>query len=343
MISIASYSTVAWSLFALTQAAALPQTPASSSAALPQATVIHQFPAKTWIENLAIRSNGGILADLLSSPEVVYLDPSDNFQSARTVATFPAPATGVLGIAEMQPDVFYVATDSFNFSTLSPAANGTGSVWRLDMSIYDACDDKSDAVTLIAPFPQSGLLNGMAALPDKDILLIADDVVGVVWRLDVQTRAIDVAINNTFTQVNQTAAAAGVPLAANGVHIKDGYLYLTNSGSAELARVPIDDRGSAIGAGQVVSQGGALALPDDFALGEGDDAYITDGKLNAITFVDGHGHSQPIAAVQGPTSAQFGRTANDSKTLYIGSTGGDFAYQQPPVTVGGSISKIEVA
>lgn len=61
--------------------------------------IIHEFPGGTWIENLAIRSNGLILANLLSAPEIYQVDPSTH--AAVLAAKIPA-ATGLLGIAEIE-------------------------------------------------------------------------------------------------------------------------------------------------------------------------------------------------------------------------------------------------
>ena len=326
---------------AFSNCAALPQATISSTSPLPQVTPVHKFLNGTWVENLAIRSNGGIVVSILSSPEVLYLDPSDNFETATTVATFPAPATGVLGIAEMEPEIFYVAANSYDFSAQQPFTNGTGSVWRIDLSEYAERKDSPLPVREIARFPQSGTLNGVTSIPEKKLLLIADSTMGVVWRLNVRTKVIDVAINNTFTQVNQTAKSAGLGLGANGVHIKDGFAYLTNSGSDLYARVPIDDSGLATGPGQILTQG-LLGFPDDFALGNGEEAYVADGVSNSVLYTSGHEDVRAVASVEGPTSIQYGRVGNDTKALYIASTGNDLAYDKPPVNVGGAIFKLEL-
>jgi hypothetical protein len=39
--------------------------------------VIHQFPVPSWVENLAIRSNGQIVVTFSSAPEVFLVDPTD--------------------------------------------------------------------------------------------------------------------------------------------------------------------------------------------------------------------------------------------------------------------------
>jgi len=70
--------------------------------------IIHEFPLGTWVENLAVRKNGQILASILTTPEIYLVDPSQQPPTAALVATFPA--LGCLGIAEVKPDLFYVIT-----------------------------------------------------------------------------------------------------------------------------------------------------------------------------------------------------------------------------------------
>lgn len=67
--------------------------------------IIHEFPRGTCIENLAIRSNGLILANLVSAPEIYLVDPKTG---AASLATKIPAATGLLGIAEIEKDVYYV-------------------------------------------------------------------------------------------------------------------------------------------------------------------------------------------------------------------------------------------
>lgn len=178
------------SLFSLAQAVSVPQAASSSSAPLTQATTLHRFPNGTFVENFAIRSQGGILATFLSSPEVAYVDPAAPDQEARTIARFPPPATSVLGIAELEPDIFYVATSEFSFKVTQPTANGTGQVWRIDMTKYKEGEDVEVPFQLVANLSDSGFLNGMTSLPNSNVLLIADSTKALIWRLDVQTKEI---------------------------------------------------------------------------------------------------------------------------------------------------------
>ena len=87
------------------------------------------FPNGTWIENLAVRANGEILATSLSKAAIYLLNP---FQHTAEVAHQFESTDGVLGIAEIEPDVFAVATAEVNLKT-SAAVNGTAKLWKLDM------------------------------------------------------------------------------------------------------------------------------------------------------------------------------------------------------------------
>ena len=326
----------ALSLFSASLISAHPQ--AAQPTNVPEAAVVHQFPNGTWVENIAIRDNGGILATILSSPDVVYLDPSDNFKEAKTLVTFPIPKlSGVLGIAEVERDVFYIATSSFNITAISPARNGTGQVWRLNMTKYDTCEDKEAPFELVASLPDSIFPNGMTTVPDQNYLLVSDSTVGVVWRINIRTKAVDVVVNNDSTQVNSSSP---VPIGANGIHTKNGYLYIANLSKALFSRIPIDATGKPVGPNEILTQG--PITPDDFTLGENEkDAYITDPIVDSVQYTTGNGDNSTLCSVKGPTAAQFGRTEKDKNTLYITSTGGDLQYGKPPVLVGGTISKFE--
>ena len=53
---------------------------------------------------------------------------------------------------------------------------------------------------LLATFPHANFLDGMAAIPETDTLLIADPNLGRVWRINVKSKKIDVAIENNYTK-----------------------------------------------------------------------------------------------------------------------------------------------
>jgi hypothetical protein len=77
---------------------------------------ITQFPNRTFIENLAIRSNGQALVTLLNVPELHLIDPDHGGQS-KLIHQFP-DVTGVMGIAEVEDDVFAVIAGNYSLKTL---------------------------------------------------------------------------------------------------------------------------------------------------------------------------------------------------------------------------------
>lgn len=78
---------------------------------------VYQFPNPTWVENLAVRSNGHLLLTLLSTPDLYQLDPnSGSTAGAKLVYHFPE-YTGLCGIVEIENDVFAVVAGNL---TLSP-------------------------------------------------------------------------------------------------------------------------------------------------------------------------------------------------------------------------------
>ena len=158
----------------------------TSSTSLPQATTIHQFPDGTYIENFAIRQDGSLLIDTLSAPQTLYFDPSKPDQQPIVIANYPPPATGALGLAELGSDVFYVATNAYDFQAGAPPANGTGQIWRLDFSECNG-NVEDAALTLVANITDSLLLDGLAAVPESNMILVTDALAGVIFGVDVET------------------------------------------------------------------------------------------------------------------------------------------------------------
>lgn len=290
---------------------------------------MYQFPNGTWLENLAVRENGGVLLSEFDSPNLLYVNPLALNPNHATIHTFSAPATGIVGIAELGSDIFYVGTIGYSFSTFS-AASESGQLWKVDMTNYPT----SAPVTHIADIKSSGQLNGVTALPGTTKILLADYTKGVIWRVDVDSGAVDIAANDT------ALAASGV----NGIHAPgNGYLYFTNTGAGSYGRFAIDSTGTQTGAAKILFQNSEVA-PDDFALytTESDTAAVLmDGTGNRIVYTSGTSDSYSVIVdLDGPTAAAFGRRSGDTNTLYISSTGGDLDYAANPVPVGGALTRI---
>ncbi|KAL9089368.1 MAG: hypothetical protein Q9159_002584 [Coniocarpon cinnabarinum] len=279
---------------------------------------VTQFPNGSWIENLAVRQDGTVLLSLLSSPDLLLLDPdtTTNGNSPQVLATFQTPVTGVLGIAEAESDVYYVATNAFDLAAWYPPDNGTGQVWRIDLTGF-FIGHNPVTPELVASLPDSGLLNGVAMDTRNNILFTADSAMGLVWSLNVADGEVDVALNNSFTAPSKSNA-----LGVNG-------------------------NGAVIDSGQVLFNGIDIGiLPDDFVNApNGPGACIASGVGNLVAYTNGSGEgagAEILAHVEGATSLAWKRMVGDREVLYVVSTGGDESYLQGPVEVGGAVYRVDV-
>ncbi|KAK1062664.1 hypothetical protein LTR74_010120 [Friedmanniomyces endolithicus] len=276
-------------------------------------SVVWQFPNPTWIENLAVRINREILCTSLSRDAVLMVNPFEHTES--TVVQFE-PGNGALGIAEISNDVFVVVTCQVDLAT-SSGVPGSAAAWKLDLNAWTL--GAEDAVTLIANLTDVGLPDGVVALGEPGIVLVADAGKGLVWKLDTNTGDYTIVIQDDI----MISSNAHIPLGVDGVHIADDYLYFTNLGDNILCRVSIDAAGNATDEIEIVA---VMPAPDDFALTADGTAYVV--GANQLYRVSPTGKVDVLAGgindttLEGATSAQFRRTRDDAGVLYIGTNGG---------------------
>ncbi len=297
------------------------------------ARIVYDFPADTWIENLAVRSNGQIIVTEDTRPRIYQVDP---FWSRKPILVHEFHETAsILGIVETAPDVFHVCTA--NYSSKKLEGYGDAYIFRVDMRKFLPDRLGSAEITKIATLPQAKALDGMTFLGGQsDLLLVSDFLLGVIFSVNINTGASRVAINNSYTQ----STGFGV----NGLRFHDGFLYFTNTQHETLVKVAVNSKGEAVGNYTIMAYGGFG--PDDIAIDDHGDIYVTSytqGK-NGVAFVPREGGAATyIAGMPGPTSCAFGRTAADWDVLYVSTSGGDYEYLSgKPVTVSGKILKVHV-
>ena len=277
-------------------------------------TDIWDFPDGTWVENLAVRSNGQILVTLLTSPDVYQVDPSKQ-QPATLVHSF-ANFRGCLGIVEKGQDIFYVVVGNSTYQTF-PNTPGSFTVWKLDMTQSPA------AVTEVATFPDSVLFNGITTISaSSPILLIADCSAGTLWSLDTSTGATAQVSSDPLMAV-VTAPGPGI----NGVKVRGNTLFFTNTQQQIYASVPIDASGTPTTAAIALSTG--ITGIDDFQLDGSGKAYVA-GNNEVRAIPSGGGAASVVssdALLAGSTSVQFGRKASDPGSLYVTTHGPIEQYQ----------------
>ena len=274
------------------------------------------------MENLAARSNGHLLLTASNQPYLYDINPSASSITPTILPQF-SNVGSVLGIAETSPDVFAVAAG--NYSASRVPTFGSFAVWSVNMNTAEP------TVKLITTIPEAKGLNGAAALNGfTGTVLIADSILGAIWKVDVNTGAYSMAIQNSDLNPDPSVAE-GQSLGINGLRMADDSVYFTNSYQGTYGRIPINSDGSASGDAEILARTlSSSDLYDDFDLNSAGTAYISIHP-NAINEVTTAGVSTNMtgdgSSFLQPTSARFGR-GSEVNTLYVGNYGNGEVFGQ---------------
>jgi hypothetical protein len=203
-------------------------------AASPEASVTRIFSYNGGgFENLALRSNGQILATLaFPAPLLFYIDPLQirpgvilqNFTSLKNT----------VGITELAPDMFYVH---------GQGTDGVFAVYSVDMRDFVVLPNGTIStpprIKKIGSIPSALLLNGMTRLRRSDnFVLVADTLLGGVWRFNIDTGKSDLVIHDPSMAgpANKTDFAA---FGINGIRTQNGTLFYCNSGAQSFYKMPV--------------------------------------------------------------------------------------------------------
>lgn len=184
--------------------------------------------------------------------------------------------------------------------------------------------------------------NGLELLPrDKGLILIADSEIGAVWKLDVNDGSHQIAVK---VEEMEPPPPPGMPIGINGVKIRDGYLYWTNTGKKIFCRGRIDENAKAVDDVEVLE---TETLVDDFVFDNEGNTWLAQNVMNVIGVRKAGGGIVVVAGVAnqltvaGGTSCQFGRMDGDKHVLYVATTGGMAAPINGEVMEGGKVVAID--
>ncbi|RAK88388.1 hypothetical protein BO79DRAFT_255588 [Aspergillus costaricaensis CBS 115574] len=292
-------------------------------------------------ENIATRYNGQLLVTSTVSPYLHQVSPLQENHVSRVVRV-PETA-GLLGITELEQDIFYVISANISGVLGTPGSNA---VWKVDLRNLDQLSDSGTVhapVSLVARFPSAGVLNGMCRLSENDTssLLIADSEAGQIYKLDVHNGSIQTMMNETALKDTQT----GLQVAVNGIHTYDSYVYFTNLNQGIFGRIPITQTGRPTGPVDVIVRG---APGDDFVLSpNGQRAWVAINGHRTLIEVDIAARSAQVVVessyLASASAVTIGRTLLDQNSLYISSAG----VEDPTVgknsnTTGGIVARVDV-
>jgi hypothetical protein len=252
----------------------------------------------------------------VDAPEVWLVDPVAKTGSA--LITLPGPYTAVTGITELTPDFFALGTGQYDLAKGS--IHGTYAIWTFSLAEGTAAAQSS--LKLVSKIPEAGLINGLTTWDTKSILAV-DSTFGGVYKVDISAGTVTTILSDDLTKPPPDAY---VPIGINGIKIRNGYIYFTNSAKQSFYRVPVDeDSATPSGPIEVVASGFAN---DDFAFDADGTAYIVTHPQNTlIKIAEGSSDVVTIAGkpdsieLGGGTACAFGRKADDAKTLYVVTSG----------------------
>jgi hypothetical protein len=301
--------------------------------------LIHQFPLPTWIENIAVRSNGDLLVTLLTTPELYLINPFDS-KEAILVHKFDE-VLALTGIIEIKEDIFYVGGGNFNLSTFSNE-HGSYKIWEIDMTGFTK--GFKPPIKQVAHLTDAGLANGFELLSkDAGNILVADSEVGAVWKVNVNDGAVEKVI--TLDEMKPPPPPA-MQMGINGLGVRDNYLYWSNTAKQLFCRIKIDEGGKPVDAVEILERD---LLIDDFCFDKRGNAWVTEHGLNVLGVVKSAGGVVVAAGsvdkltVAGGTACQFGRTTADADILYFVTTGGMSAPVNGSEVEGGKVVAIDTA
>lgn len=304
----------------------------------PQVKVIHEFPNGTWIENMAIRPSGSVLAVDMSAPNI-YDVSLDGTHEAKLIHTFSGK-TSVSGIAKIEDDNYLVVAGNFTFTPFS-SEPGTYSVYHLGISERSG----QASISLIGDLPSLTQPNGILAIPNTKYLLIADSILGKVYRYDTTTRELTVYLDHPLLKPAGTNLQAGV----NGIKFSHGYFYFSNTNQEIVARILVTGSDyMPLGEPELVA---SQTLVDDFIVDDcNGDLFLAENGLNSLAFLPAkdHGTVPEVVAgapnsteLAGPTAVVWTRSGG-RRNLVVSSTGGLLGYLQGKHTIGGRISLVYI-
>ncbi|MCJ1471618.1 hypothetical protein MMC13_000258 [Lambiella insularis] len=290
--------------------------------ATPEAAV-HRIASLSSIgfENLAVRSNGEILATTAFPWALLWsIDPL-SIRPPVLLQNFTA-LSGTFGIIELAPDMFYF---------VGTGTDGPHNVYSVDMRLFLALPNGTiltpPVIREIGSIPAAVALNGMTHLHQSDhFVLIADTALGGVWRFDVKSGQCELIIQDPSMKgpANKTSFAG---FGINGLRTQNSTLFYTNSGGQTMYKMPLHSDGSPAGNATLITSGLSC---DDFALDAWGFAYVA-SPSNALIRVDTRTGAQlavagtfddTVSDIVSASSVRFGRGPSDRASVYVTTNGG---------------------
>lgn len=252
--------------------------------------LVDVIPIVPSFENLAVRKTGEVLVTSVASSWLHQISPNASYLPI-PIAKIPI-SVGLLGITELQTDLFYVISSNMTGTACS------NSVWEIDLRNFTVTPSgeisQQAQICLIQELCTARQLNGLTSFSTNDTthLLISDSANGTVYKLNVKTGDYRIVLE----EPEFDPLATGIHVGINGIHVHNSVLYFSSLDQGLFARVPISlVTGFATGAVEILATN--ITLGDDFAISpQGTCAWIATNGPEEIVEVNIANKTQRIVA-----------------------------------------------
>jgi hypothetical protein len=256
---------------------------------------MYEFTNGTWLNHLAVRPNGQLVTTLADRPEIYVFDPLAPLDPPLMAHRF-TPNTRITAMTEYMPDQFAV----MGVMTANDSRSVTY-IWNVRLDSVSG-----PKLAYLCEVPDGDAFVSLAAL--SSTTLLAASTSGAVHRIDIATGANHALFTDPVM----------IP-SINSVRYRAPYVYFTNTGLGVFARIPVDRvTGEPLGPVEtIVSQALGIA---DVALAPWTDqeGYLVNYEQNTVLKVNSEAKVETVMiGLMAPTAAQFGRTEQDERTLYV--------------------------
>ncbi|RSL99288.1 hypothetical protein CDV31_012246 [Fusarium ambrosium] len=301
------------------------------SESLPSKTLA-QLEVGTFLENIAVRSNGDLLVTKLWPSAAIYTirSPWERRNKLEEIISIPS-IQSIYGLAQVTPSRQGVETFVFvggNSTTPGETVTGSFGAWAID---FESPRNKVKVRKISDMSPRSKFLNGVTAIPGiSDVVLVADSANGFVGRLELSTGTFDTSTFR-FPLEMDPMEGARLPIGVNGIQIRDEHLYWTNSFQACIYRIAITPTGFPARYSRPelianLSQG--VNFLDDFTFDLDGNIYASTNLDNSVVYIDAQSKEWKTVVggigemtVAGSTSVAFGRGEKNKEVLYVSTSG----------------------
>ncbi|MEL7011918.1 MAG: hypothetical protein AAFO72_01425 [Pseudomonadota bacterium] len=227
-------------------------------------TVLAEYPSGTFLENLTVQPDGGVLFTSYFDRQLGQLS-RDN--AATGFVTLQAHPVGVLAV-----EGGYVVTAHGTPFTEGPAFTQTQQILVLD---------PSGAVLSSTAVPDALFLNGLTQTTAGDIL-IADSIAGTIWQFDPDVQNVTLWFSHELLTQNPDLPVFAP--GANGVKQDGNRLLVSNSGRGAIYEIAMDSKGRPTSDPVSIAETGPV---DDFYVDDGRIIFTTHGAALKAIETDG--------------------------------------------------------